>query len=81
MSTTISLVLTTITGYWDGNTISFYGESARALWALSHIGISYTQDEHYLGASLVVAFDQMDIITPRALKAGYKMNIIKGKRR
>lgn len=81
MSTTISLVLTTITGYWDGNTISFYGESARALWGLSHIGISYTQDEHYLGASLVIAYDQLDIISPRAIKAGYKMNIIRGKRK
>lgn len=80
MCTTISLVLTTITGYWDGDTISFYGESARALWALSHIGISYTQDDHYLGASLVIAYDQLDIILPRATKAGYKMNIIKGKR-
>lgn len=80
MCTTISLALTTIVGYWDGNTISFYGESARALWALSHIGISYTQDEHYLRASLVIAFDQFDIISPRAIKAGYKLNIIKGKR-
>lgn len=80
MSNTISLVLTTITGYMDGDTISFYGESARALWALSHIGISYTQDEHYLGASLVIAHHQLDIISSRATKAGYKMNIIKGKR-
>lgn len=80
MCTTISLVLTTIVGYWEGNTISFYGESARALWALSHIGISYTQDEHYLGASLVIDFYQLEIISPRAIKAGYKLNIIKGKR-
>ena len=76
----VSLVLDTLTGYQDGETISFYGESARALWGLCHTAISYEQDENYLGASLVVNSIQFDIIAPKAVRNGYKIEIIKGKR-
>lgn len=76
----VSLELNTLTGYQDGETISFYGESARALWGLCHTGISYEQDDNYLGASLVVNSRQFDTISPKAVKNGYKIKIIKGSR-
>lgn len=76
----VSLVLDTLTGYQDGDKISFYGESARALWGLCHTGISYEKDDGYLGASLVVNSRQFDIITPKAVKNGYRIKIIKGQR-
>lgn len=76
----VSLVLDTLTGYQDGDKISFYGENARALWGLCHTGISYEQDEQYLGASLVVNSLQFETISPKAVKKGYKIKIIKGKR-
>lgn len=76
----VSLVLDTLTGYQDGETISFYGESARALWGLCHTGISYETDDNYLGASLVVNSLQFETISPKAIKAGYKFKLIKGKR-
>lgn len=76
----VSLVLDTLTGYQDGDKISFYGESARALWELCHTGISYEHDENYLGASLVINSIQFDIVSPKAIKAGYKFKLIKGRR-
>lgn len=76
----VSLVLDTLEGYQEGDKISFYGESARALWGLCHTGISYETDDNYLGASLVVNPIQFDIISPKAIKAGYKFKLIKGKR-
>lgn len=76
----VSLVLETLTGYRDGDKISFYGESARALWSLCHTGISYEHDDNYLGASLVINSMQFDTIAPKAVKNGYKIEIIKGKR-
>lgn len=76
----LSLILNTLTGYQDGETISFYRESARALWGLCHTGISYEQDENYLGASLVINSIQFDIVAPKAIKYGYKFELIKGKR-
>lgn len=76
----VSLVLDTLTGYQEGEKISFYGESARALWGLCHTGISYEKDESYLGASLVVNSRQFDTISPKAIKAGYRFKLIKGSR-
>ena len=76
----VSLLLDTLEGYQDGETISFYGESARALWGLCHTAISYETDDNYLGASLVVNSIQFDIISPKAIKAGYKFKLIKGRR-
>lgn len=76
----VSLVLDTLEGYQEGEIISFYGESARALWGLCHTGISYEHDENYLGASLVVNSRQFETISPKAVKKGYKIKIIKGKR-
>ncbi len=76
----VSLILDTLTGYQDGENISFYGESARALWGLCHTGISYEHDDNYLGASLVVNSLQFETISPKAVKNGYKIKIIKGKR-
>lgn len=76
----VSLVLDTLTGYQDGDKISFYGESARALWSLCHTGISYEHDDNYLGASLVINSMQFDTIAPKAVKNGYKIEIIKEKR-
>lgn len=76
----LSLVLDTLEGYQDGDRISFYGESARALWGLCHTGISYETDDNYLGASLVVNSQQFDTISPKAVKKGYKIKIIKGQR-
>lgn len=76
----VSLKLDTLTGYQEGDKISFYGESARALWGLCHTGISYETDDNYLGASLVVNSLQFETISPKAIKAGYKFKLIKGKR-
>lgn len=76
----VSLVLDTLTGYREGEKISFYGESARALWGLCHTGISYEHDDNYLGASLVVNSLQFETIAPKAVKNGYRIKIIKGKR-
>lgn len=76
----VSLVLDSLTGYQDGDKTSFYGESARALWGLCHTGISYEHDENYLGASLVVNSRQFDTISPKAVKKGYRIKIIKGSR-
>lgn len=76
----VSLVLDTLEGYQEGEKISFYGESARALWGLCHTGISYEHDENYLGASLVVNSRQFDTISPKAVKKGYRIKIIKGSR-
>lgn len=76
----VSLVLDTLEGYQDGDKISFYGESARALWGLCHTGISHEHDENYLGASLVVNSRQFDTISPKAVKKGYRIKIIKGQR-
>ena len=76
----VSLILDTLTGYQENDTISFYGESARALWGLCQMGVSYTTDEHYLGASLVITKFQFDTISPKAIKKGYKFEIIQGKR-
>lgn len=76
----VSLVLDTLTGYQDGETISFYGENARALWGLCQTGISYEHDDNYLGASLVINSRQFDTVAPKAIKYGYKLKLIKGKR-
>lgn len=76
----VSLVLDTLEGYQEGDKISFYGESARALWELCQIGISHEHDENYLGASLVVNSRQFDTISPKAVKKGYRIKIIKGSR-
>lgn len=76
----VSLVLDTLEGYQEGDKISFYGESARALWGLCHMGISHEHDENYLGASLIVNSRQFDTISPKAVKKGYRIKIIKGKR-
>lgn len=76
----VSLVLDTLEGYQDGDKISFYGESARALWGLCHTGISYETDDNYLGASLIVNSRQFDTISPKAVKKGYRFKIIKGQR-
>lgn len=74
----ISLVLETITGYNDGHTLAFYGESASALYAVC--GRPYAQDESYLGRSWLCPPDQLDIISPKMVKAGYKMKIHNGTR-
>lgn len=76
----VSLVLDTLTGYQDGEIISFYGESARALYGLINIPLWIGHDEKYLGASLQIQACDMDLLTPKAVKKGYKVKIIKGKR-
>ena len=80
MSTTISLVLTTIVGYLDDGRLSFYSECARAIHGCLRVPIHYTTDDHYLGSSIIFDSSDIDIITACAVKKGYKLKIIKGKR-
>lgn len=81
MSKTISLVLTTIVGYLDDGRLSFYSESARAVHGCIRVPIYYTTDDNYLGSSIIFNADDIDIITACVVKKGYKLEIIKGKRR
>lgn len=74
----ISLVLDTITGYKDGEIISFYSESARVCNAIC--GRAHSYDETYLGASCQCPSHLLDIITPKLVKAGYKIQIKNGTR-
>lgn len=76
----VSLVLDTLTGYHDGDFISFYGESARALYGMINYPLWMGRDDNYLGSSLIIQSCDLDILTPRAIKKGYKFEIIKGKR-
>ena len=76
----VSLVLDTLTGYQDGEIISFYGESARVLFGMINMPIWHGHDEKYLGASLQIQACDFDILSPKALKKGYKIKIIKGQR-
>lgn len=75
---TISLVLTSLEGFSQDGKILFYGESARALWAIC--GNPQFQDEKYLGCSWGMDESQMDIVSPRIVKAGYSMKITNGTR-
>ena len=81
MSKTISLVLTTIVGYLDDGRLSFYSECARAVHGCIRVPLHYTTDDHYLGSSIIFNAADIDIITACVVKKGYKLEIIKGKRR
>ena len=74
----ISLVFTTIYGFINNGIISFYGESARAVYGIC--GHPYSKDENYLGASWKCPENSLDIITPKIVKAGYKIQIKNGTR-
>lgn len=81
MSTTISLVLTTIVGYLDDGRLSFYSENVPAVRGCIRWPIYCTTDEHYLGRSIIFNASDIDIIFACVVKKGYKLKIIKGKRR
>lgn len=81
MSTTISLVLTTLVGYLDNGQISFYSEDARTVARCIRVPIYHTTDEHYLGSSIIFNASDLDIITACIVKKGFKLKIIKGKRK